>query len=525
MTKEKSFKDKLKEIKDNDKIKDKDKAILDLITDTVEGKKDEEVINFFKEDVDKKYLDKFIGKPLTKLKIIDEKYARQVEPVYFWVLGYLREHLGAKKVEKLVDTYSSSEAAAFHRNMGQALAGSQDRVASHLRQIAQLLQHLFQIVSEITKITERLSLYYDGKKTGTEKKGKQNFAEMTLKDRYISFVEGGTKNPGSVLGLAQQVGFINLDHFFYHTHIFDSDKLQDEMSKIKSGEGLNKKFIEVLGRKLRAYIGWRETSQKQLETRRKWMLSFVKQHYNSIMLNVKWVKPYLRSVQRMTMSEEFKDSPDIVTALEQVMMEIELFAFVKEDKKYNQIVNPIIRFRTSPESEYSQKYQAPTSKFSGRVELEIQSWVLSDAQVLAYKAKIQKEDFELLGYDQAVREATESLGKELRIYLEQADKDINSKEAVEEAIKELRKGDEKKKKDKKSYEPDFSSSIADPFLQVFKGFKEIGDAFGIVPSLKKSDKTSKYKAGKDEEDAKEGVLKAQNKLYGTFKRSHDMLAF
>ena len=137
----------------------------------------EEKIKFLRDEVDAKDRKAFIGGVLKTYKIIDEKYGRQVEPVYFWVLGFLRDSLGAKTVTKLTDTYSASESSQFGKNAGQGLAATQDRVAANLRTIAQLIQHLFRIVRELSVITERLHLYYEGEKVGRETKDNQNYAD------------------------------------------------------------------------------------------------------------------------------------------------------------------------------------------------------------------------------------------------------------------------------------------------------------------------------------------------------------
>lgn len=523
---EKSFKQKVKDIEENKKIKDDDKSsiILKLIDSTIEGKKDDEIIKFFKDEVSDKYLDKYIGEPLKVFKLVDEKYSQQVEPVYFWVLGFIREQLGAKKVDKLVDTYSASEASAFHRNLGQGLASTQDRVVASLRNIASLVQHLFRIVREISMINERLSLYYEGEKIGPETEKKQNYPEMTLKDRYITFIEGGTKNPGSVLGLSKEVGFITLPHYFYHNHIFKKDDVGKVVDNI---QGINKTLKEVLGRKLRAYLGWRESSLQNLEQRRKFILSFLKQHYNSIMLNIEWVKPYLKTARRMTLNEKFKDSPDLLAAIEQAMMEIELLAIVKKDDNgfFNQVLNPVIRFRTNPESDYSPKYQAVHTKFTGRVEIELRARVMSNNRLLAYKAKIEKEDFTMLGFDESIKEAIESFGDELKLYLDQADKDIDVRKAVKEAMEKRPSESSSKEEKKKPQKLGFPG--LEPFVQVFKGFGELGGAFVQLPSFKgeKEKKTPEHKLKKEESDAQEGAIKAANRLYVTFKKSHGMLAF
>ena len=108
--KELSYAEKLAKIEKDKKISDKDKAILALIASELKSRDSEDAkIAFLRDDLSDAHRKKLIGDPLKTFKLVDEKYGRQVEPVYFWLLGFLRDQLGAKTVTKLVDTYSASE--------------------------------------------------------------------------------------------------------------------------------------------------------------------------------------------------------------------------------------------------------------------------------------------------------------------------------------------------------------------------------------------------------------------------------
>ncbi|MBW3017308.1 hypothetical protein KY316_02960, partial [Candidatus Woesearchaeota archaeon] len=188
-----TLKEDIKKIKDSNIIKDKDKEIVKRIDrffkdfeDVVDEKDKKKAVKNFKEktfrSLDKNDLKTYIGKPKKEFLLIDEKYNQNVEPAYFWVLGFMRDDLGIKDVQKHVDTYSASEASAFAKSMGQSLGAIQDRVTQNMRSIGQLLKELFQMVREIRILDEKVMLYEEGLKMGNVR---ENSAEITLKGQYI----------------------------------------------------------------------------------------------------------------------------------------------------------------------------------------------------------------------------------------------------------------------------------------------------------------------------------------------------
>ncbi|MCK4669792.1 MAG: hypothetical protein KAT43_01220 [Nanoarchaeota archaeon] len=525
-----TFKDKVEKIKKNKRIKDenKNKEILKIINATLaslEKKEDQE--KFLKEVKEADQLGTFIGDPLIKFNLIHEKYQQQIEPLYFWFLGFLRDSMKIKTgdIKKLIDTYSASEAAAFHKHMGQNIGAIQDRISNSLITINRLVkQDLFKMIREIGIITDRLEMIYSGDKFGSERPGgPHNAAEIAVKDMYINLVEGGSKAPGSVYGLGSQVGFITLPDLFLHTHIFDKDKVE----KIVGGlGGVSTKVKEVLGRKLKAYAIWRFSYKKNLERRRKFMLTYLKQYYNTIQLNIQWMKPYLQQMRRMQMRMDIKETPDILAAIEQTAMEIELLVKLGKEESYNKVVVLNFYFRTSPETEFSQKYQAPTTKFMGRMEITLKSYAFTDAQIKAYELNAQIDDYELLnqiGGD--IQAALDSFGAELKVYLEQADKvgSQSSKDAVTEAKTAMRKagppGELPLIVEKRAW-----WHPIEPFVMIPKGFIDIISIFIQLPKFKREKKPLKSELKTQLDDVKSSATGTAWLIYNIFKKSHRMVA-
>ncbi|MBW2987331.1 hypothetical protein KY336_02160 [Candidatus Woesearchaeota archaeon] len=519
--KEKTFTDKVKEIKDNKRIKDKDKAVNNLILSHLKNlKTDDEKEKFFR-SIDSKHLSTFVGKPLRTFKLIDEKYQQQLEPVYFWVIGFIKDDMGIKDIRKVTDTYSASEASAFHRNMIQSLQAVQDRISNNLISINRLIKpELFKIVRELKIIHDRLDLVYEGDKFGQERPGgEMNAAEIAMKDMWISLVEGGAKNPSSVYGLGSQVGFILLPDLFLHNHVFEVDKVESYVNKMS---GLNRKVKEALVKKLKAYAIWRKNYKRSLETRKRFMLSYLKQHYNTIKMYMQWVKPYMKTAKRLQLNMNFQDSADLIVAIEQTMMEIELLAVGKASGPYHPVINLTFGFRATPETEFSQKYQAPTTRFNGRVEITFNARAMTPDQLLAYKVMKDEEDLGLLkNLSEGVKEAMDAIGDDLKIFLKEAEGDIS----YEEAKKALKAEKEAKVKvpDKKPwYHP------IDPFAQIFIGFKDLIEIFVKFPSLKKKTEgklPKQWEIDKKKMSACKDAVGKSFTLYHLYKKAHRMVAW
>jgi hypothetical protein len=404
--------------------------------------------------------------------------------------------------------------------MIQSLQAIQDRISNNLISINRLIKpELFKIVRELKIIHDRLELVYEGEKFGQEKpSGAMNAAEIAMKDMWITLVEGGAKNPSSVYGLGSQVGFITLPDLFLHTHIFE----QKDVEKFVGGMGgVNRKVKEALAKKLKAYAIWRKNYKAGLETRKRFMLSYLKQHYNTIKMYMQWVKPYMKTAQRLKLNMSFQDSADLIVAIEQTMMEIELLAVGKASGPYHSVINLVFGFRATPETEFSQKYQAPTTKFSGRVEITFNARVMTSDQLMAYKIVKDQEDMGLLGdLSESVKEAMDAIGDDMKVFLKEAEGNLS----YEEAKKELNAEKEAKvsvPEKRPWYQP------IEPFAYVIIGFKDLIEIFVKLPSLKgKPEKLPKrYEVEKNLAAACDSAVSSSFLLYNLYKKAHRMIAW
>jgi hypothetical protein len=215
------------------------------------------------EEVVEKNKDQFMAsgypKPGHRYKLIHETFQQSMEEHYFWILNHFRD-MGYPDIIKITDIFTSAEHSAFFGVAQQRVGLQQDKVSQFLQTIGKMVRELFQIVREIRILKERLSYYKDS--YDTESKSRPS-AEITLKGTFIDMVEGGGKNPGSVYGMARELQFTTLPDLFFSVHPASSKEVDEVVDKLD----FNRKVKEVLKRKLRQFLEWKEHTYKELQTR------------------------------------------------------------------------------------------------------------------------------------------------------------------------------------------------------------------------------------------------------------------
>ena len=273
----------------------------------------------------------------------------------------------------------------------------------------------------------------------------------------------------------------------------------------------NAKVKEVLKRKLRAYAGWRETTKRTLEHREKFTIKYLRSHYNAILMNIQWLKPYLKQIQRLSKLPGAEEKPDLLAAVEQAYMEIEIFGKGKPVGDIIPVVDVYFTFRTNPEMMYDQQMQYRKPVHTGRIDMTVMSRTMTEDQILAYKIMKQEEDFELLGtISKSIQDSLEALGDDLKTFLKEAGEEFSEEKGVEKEIEKPR-----------------GIPIFEPFLNVFKGFKDIGEGMfgGLVSRSKPAGEISKWQWKKDEADAKAKATKGAFLVYWIYKKSHRMVTW
>ncbi len=443
--------------------------------------------------------------PLNKYRLFVEGYNISIEEPYFWILHYLRWFHSFIHIDKITDIFAAAENSAFFGTSQQRLGLQQDKVSQFLATIGKMVKELFQLVRELRVLDERLGYYRDSYRE--ESKSRES-AEITLKGIWVDMVEQGAKNPASVYGMAREVQFTTLPDLFFSTHPLKQEDVDVTVER-ERGE-FNRKVREVLKRKLRTFLAWKEATFDEIKNRRIFTLKYLRQHYEIIKMYMAWVKPYLKNIQRLMMDQSKAETPDILAAFETSMIEVEILAkklqksAVKmggKEEKVWQVILMHFWFRTRPEMSYVQEGYQKGPLHVGRVQMTFRAYAWTNKEIETYKKMRDREDFQLLGLiDSSVKAAMEALGDELMRYLEEA-------------------GEEMKKKKEKKEVPKAPKSIYKGFKEMFTGYKGAKK----TSSGKRPSKNEVYQLGLVKSEASKKVKDSMWGIYHHFKKHHGML--
>lgn len=464
-------------------------------------------------------------KPASAHRLIYENYSMSIEEMYFWVLTQLTVDQGfpKDKVVKITDIFSASEMSSYWGISAQRLSIQQDRASQYLKFIADMIKTMFQLIRDLNIVDEKLGYYAS---SFNENDNVAQDGEIVLKGQYTDLVEGGPKNPSSVFGMAQQLGFATLPNLFFQTRIKGKteediiNKIHDRVFKMDFG---NDTFKTVLERKLSSFYRWKFRTYKQLKTYRKLYKSYLKQHYNNIRLYMNWVKPYLRNIRKLSPDSRKGDSADLISAFEGEMIEIEILANKKVGDAYS-VVLANFDYRTMPQMEWVPGHQERRAIMTGRAEMNIKAYAWTEEQFENYKKMKAAEDLELLKeIDETIKESMEALEGDVKKYLEE-------KEEGQEKEEEKKEEPPKKWKVKKGKIVEVEDeetpglkpeSVFEPFKQVFKGAELLVKPFSFrIPLFKK-----KYESGDDFDNAKNIAKNAAWNTYKFYKKAHGLLSW
>ncbi|MDP3917226.1 MAG: hypothetical protein Q8Q42_02975 [Nanoarchaeota archaeon] len=409
---------------------------------------------------------RFGGKAKYRL-VIDSPQAG-VEKSYFQVLRALTDdepfgrslHDDKGHVIKTKDIYAAGETSSYWGSVEQRKGVQIDKFQQIMQNVGSMIKAMFQLLRELRILEERLK-FYDDSNNGDK------HSEVHLKSVWIDQVEGGAKNLSSVMGLSSQVGFAALADLFYTIHPKTSEKVDVEVQKLKESHGINKKVREVLGRKLKQYLVWKEKTYNELMVGQKFKLGYLRQHYSVIRLYLNWLRPYLRNVKRLQMrTEGVLQDKDLVAAFETSKVELEFLAirdqYFMETERGKLESNfreafPVTRVRVNfvamPQMAYHDDNQRGAIH-RGKTEILIDGAVLTKKQIDDYVKSLNEDDMDLLA---AVDSSIEALREDLTYYLEKAGGafDLQKKEEPPEAKTKITEG------------------IFEPFNAIIDFFREI----------------------------------------------------
>jgi hypothetical protein len=356
-------------------------------------------------------------KPKKRFKVIWEIHDLSIEEPYYWLHNYFEQDLGFPQIIKTEDVFAAAENSAFFGVSQQRLGAQQDKISQFLATIGKMIKELFQLVRELRVLDERLLYYKDAKEQmKLPKQQRKKSAEITLKGIFIDLVQGGAKNPASVYGMARELEFTTLPDLFFDAPPMHHEEVDDYVDSLE----FNRKVIEVLKRHLKQFTIWKDRTDSEMKTRRRFTLQYLRQHFEIIKMYMVWVRPYLRHVHRLTMKHGFASDPEIISAFESSMVDIEILGN-RPWKTYSTVIIATFHFRTRPSLKFVQEGYQRGPVHVGKMEMHLRGYIWTAEQIQSYIKMKEAEDFELMKtISGAVKSALEGLGDELMKYLDEA---------------------------------------------------------------------------------------------------------
>lgn len=389
-------------------------------------------------------------KPISKYFMSLESWHNSIEPYYYWCINYLGD-IGFGVIDKVTDIFTAAEHSSFYGAAGQRLALAQDRVSQYLATIGKMVKDMFQLVRELRIIDERLG-YYRGA-LGIDKNGKplpggpQHASELALKGLWVDLVDGvvgGQRTGSNLFTMAQQLQFTTLPDFFFKVTARKGQSVDDA---VKEQAQVNESVQNALKRKLEQYYKWRDTTYQETLNRRKFTLKYLYQHNKTIEMYIKWVKPYLKHIERLSGDTKLLDNPRIITAFESSLVEVEIIARMRSEFSDKHFVCIMLTFEysTKPTMQYpgdTGQHRGPIHVGTTRITWRSYTW--TDEQIKNYISMRNRQDVELIAsIDSSLQAAMDALGDDLMQYINEVEAETSpheEKEELKKPIEELGKG-------------------------------------------------------------------------------------
>ena len=343
-------------------------------------------------------------------KILWENYDMSIEEPYFWVLDVFRDNI--PNVIKLEDSFAAAENSAIFGHTQQRLGAQQDRVSQLLATTGKMIKELFQMLRELRIIDERLAYYDEAddeiaekehKNTGEKRRkplgDRKKGGEITLKGIFVDLVQGGGKSPGSVYGMSQSLEYITLPDLFFDAPPFaNTDELEEHIKRL--GKDFNQNVLRVLLRHLRQYMEWKKMTSKEHHNRKDFLLKYLTQHFEIIKMYLQWLKPYLRNTGKLSFKEKNMDSPDLISAFDGSMLDIEILGHgLKSPILFPAypVVIATFQYKTRAELKTQAEGYNRGPIHIGRVEIYLRAYGWTQEQIDQYQRLKDRETMLFLG--------------------------------------------------------------------------------------------------------------------------------
>lgn len=447
--------------------------------------------------------------PIEQHEIVYDSPAEGLEPVYFWILDFLKGPY--QQIDKLVDNFQSSPGSSHFSELQGKATQMQQEVSRTMGNVNTVIKSILNLIYDLKEFKLRLAPYeeYEKAKKGQDEQEKYNKL-LALKQVWLDNVDI-KKGRGSINALSSgELDFATFRDGFMAVESAEHVKKLD----------LNDRVKRMLQQRTEEFFRWISESEASLKQRYELEKNYLRSQHNMLKLYSRWVKPYLKAAQKLGRDLSGNKSIDasLVTAFNSTIFELVLLATSdydpKEDvsaellpdifksvktRKYSKVLIVEFEFRSIPQK-ISQKGDWA---FGGKVNIKFTSYALNDEELEVLKKEIDKDDFQLIS--QLIEGATDSSLKE-----------------IEKDIDDILEGKDKKEKEKEKPKSDNSN----PFSALFQPLID-----ALKPKSKGAIKTEDTSKGVNPDNEYEKVIRSQAALgarelcftiFDVYKKAHGM---
>lgn len=402
---------------------------------------------------EQKAIEKSKFSPIWEHTITYESGSEQLEPVYFWILDFMRD-MGFE-VEKLIDNFSTTVGGGYFSEMGTKATKMQEEGMKILGGINTVMKSIINLLYDLKEFEIRLNQYELAESKDPQER---ESGILGLKQIWLDKVDA-QKGYGSINAMTRgDIGFITLrDAFMAAKTVEDVDKLD-----------LNDRVKRVLKPRVAEFLEWQKRSKIELKKRFEIEKNYLKSQVGSLKLYTRWAKPYLKAAEQLSMTEKKLTEPALVNAFSTLLLELTVlgkqkinlkkeaeaknlpysFRDVKLRKPYYACVLVSFNFRGIPQ----RVSQAGHYAFGGRVDISFKAFALSEDELAVLAEEMKKQDFQdaLKLVEITTEESLKQLTEDLDHFLEEKKEEEKPKGFFEVLFG---KSEEKRKEKEKSKKP------------------------------------------------------------------------
>jgi len=396
--------------------------------------------------------------PDIKYNLIYDSPSETLEPIYFWILEFVRKF---GKVEKLIDNFASSPGSGHFSELGGKKSQMQDQASKVMGTINNILRSVLNLIYDLKEFKIRLS-HYDA--AISKDKDKKEAGILALKQIWMDKVDI-QRGQGSINAMTSgNLQFVTLRDAFL------TAKSPEDVNKLD----LNERVKRILKPRVQEFFEWKKRSEQELRKRFELEKTYLKSQVEALKLQARWAKPYLKAAEKLNQDEKLEEDAALVTAFNTVLLQLTLMMksqigvegesiktrlegralpeeFARISKKlrpYYSVVFVDFKFTGIP-SKVGQHYV-----FGGRADIEFKSYGLNEDEIDLLKNKLNDSD--LYSALKLVQGMTDDSLKELKLDLDEflgddehvKSTDSNPFSAIFSFTKKEKKSDEDKKKEK-----------------------------------------------------------------------------